>query len=179
MSPAGQQHRQLIDGGFPLDGEAVVLLNGVDVPVTAGYYLPKVCERHPELFEHAAIKLLEVLVKSDAPQPVGDVQDLSQTHGEEREAPQERVRGARVRPRPQSGAEKAQGQEGEQVEEAVKATAAHKPQEEEDVGEVEDGALGAVSPLLTQRVSGRRRHRREVQGVNVWKLHVHEQRGDI
>lgn len=149
QSPARQKHRQLINRGLSLYGEAVVRLYGVDVSVTAGYYLPEMCEGHPEFLKHAEVELLEVLLEGDAPQPVGHMQDLSQTHPEEREIPQERVRGAGVRPCPDRGAEEAQSQEGEQVEESVKAAAPHEAEEEEDVGEVEHGALRAVLPLFT------------------------------
>lgn len=151
-SPAGQQHRQLVDRGFPLHGEAVVLFNGVDRSVTAGDYLPEMCERHPEFFKQAVVKLLEVLLEGQAPQPVGDMQGLSQAHRVQRQTPQEGVRGAGVPPCPQRVAEEAERQEGEQVEESVKTTAAHKAEEEEDVCEVEQGALRAVSPVLAQRV---------------------------
>lgn len=149
MSPARQKHGQLINSGFPLHGEAVVPLYGVDVSVTAGHDLPKMCERYSEFFKHTVVKLLEFLLEGDAPQAIGNMQDLSQTHPEERETPQERVRGAGVRPSPQSGAEEAQSKKGEQVEESIKAAAAHEAEEEEDIAEVEHGALRGVSPFLT------------------------------
>lgn len=174
QSPAGQQHRQLVDRGFPLDGEAVVLLYGVDVSLTASHDLPEVCERHSELLKHAVVKILEVLVEGDAPQPVGDVQDLTQTRAEEREGPQEGVDGAGVRPGPERGAEEAQSQEGEQVEEAVKPAAPHEAEEEEDMGEVEHGALRAVSPGFTPRVSCRGRLHGEVHGFEVRRLHLYK-----
>lgn len=107
------------------------------------------CERHPKFLKHAAVELLELLVEGDALQPVGDMQHLSQTHGEERETPQERVGGAGVRPCPEGWAEEAQSEEGEQVEESIKAAAAHEAEKEEDIGEVEHGALRAASPFLT------------------------------
>lgn len=129
------------------------------------------CKRHPELLEHAAVQLLEVLVEGDAPQPVDDVQHLPQTRGEQRESPQERVRGAGVRPRPECRAEEAQSEEGEQVEESIKAAAAHEAEEEEDVGEVEHGAFRAGSPFLTQPVRCRRRLRREVHSFEVRRFH--------
>lgn len=127
----------------------MVLLDGVDVSVTARHYFPKMYERHSELFKHAIVKLVEFLLEGDAPQPVGDVQHLSQTQRKERQTPQERVRGAGVRPSPESGAEEAQSQEAEQVEQSVKAAAAHEAEEEEDIGKVEHGALRGVSPFLT------------------------------
>lgn len=146
---ARQEHRQLVNSAFSLYGEAVVLLYGVDFSVTGGHYLPKMCKRYSEFFKHAIIKLLKVLVKCDATQPVGNMQGLSQTHPQEGQIPQERVRRTGVRPCPDSGTEEAQSEEGEQVEEPVKAAATHESEEEEDVGEVKDGALRAISPFLT------------------------------
>lgn len=77
------------------------------------------------------------------------MQDLSQTHPEEHETPYKKVSCARVRPCPECGAEEAQSQEREQVEESVKAAAAHEAEEQEDFSEVEHGALRAVSPFFT------------------------------
>ena len=166
-SPARQQHRQLVNGGFPLYGEAVVLADAVDLCITAGHDLPEVSERHPQSLEQAAVKLLELLPEGDAPQPVGHMQGLSQTHPEEREAPQEGGRRAQERPCPERGAEEAQREEGEQVEQPVEPAAAHEAEEEEDVSEVEDGALRAVPPLLAHL-----RLRRRVHGFEVRTLYV-------
>lgn len=121
--------------------------------------------------KYAAVQILELLLEGDAPQPVGDVHDLRQTRREERQTPQEKLRGARIRPSPDCGAEKAECQEGEQVEESIKPAAPHEAEEEEDVGEVEHGALRAVPPRLTQRVGGRRVRHREVQSLEVRRLH--------
>ena len=172
QSPARQQHRQLVNGGFSFYGEAVVLVDVVDLCVTAGHYLPKMSERHPQSLEQAVVKLLEFLLEGDAPQPVGHMQGLSRTHPEEREAPQKRVRRAQVRPCPECGAEEAQREEGEQVEQTVKPAATHEAEEEEDMSEVEDGALRAVPPLLTQWVHRHLRLHREVHGFEVRRLHV-------
>ncbi|KAF3840268.1 hypothetical protein F7725_018985 [Dissostichus mawsoni] len=88
-----------------------------DILRRAGHYLPEVSERHPQLLKHVVVELLEVLTEGHAPQAVGHMQHLSQTNPEQGEAPQEGVRGAGVPPGPQCGAEEAQGEEGEEVEE--------------------------------------------------------------
>lgn len=172
LSPARQEHRQLVNSGFSLYGEAVVPLYGLDVSVTARHYLPKKCERHSQFFKHTVVNLLEFIIEGDASQTIGNMQDLSQTHPEECETPQERVRCAGVRPCPNSGAEEAQSQKGEQVEESIKAAAAHEAKEKENIGEVEHGALRGASPFLTYRVRCRYWFRREVQGFEIRRLHV-------
>lgn len=128
--------------------------------------------------KYAAVQILELLLKGDTPQPVGDVHDLSQTHPEERQTPQEKLRGARIRPSPDCEAEEAECQEGEQVEESIKPAAPHEAEEEEDVGEVEHCALRAIPPRLTQRVRGRRVRHREVQSLEVRRLHESEWKGN-
>lgn len=172
QSPAGQKHRQLVDGGFPLDGEAVVGLQAVHVSFTTRHDLRELRARHAELVEHGLVQVLEVPLERHAAQPVGHVHHLRQARAEEREAPQERVRGARVRPGPQRGAEEAQREQREQVEESVEAAAAHEAQHEEDVRQVEHGALRAAAPLRAQRVRRRRLRHREVHGFDVRRLHV-------
>lgn len=100
------------------------------------------------------------------------MQDLYQTHREDRQTPQERVRGAGVRPRPESGAEEAQSEEDEQVEESVKAAAPHEAKEQKDVGEMEHRPFRALFPLFTQRVGGLLRRHREIHAFEVGRLHT-------
>lgn len=121
------------------------------------------------------VEVLELPLEGDAPQAVGDVQHLPQSDAEQSETPQERVGGAGVRPSPQRGAEEAQCEEGEQVEESVEAAATHEAEEEEDVGQVEDGALRSFPPLLTQWVHRRHLLHRVVHGFEVRGFHVCDQ----
>lgn len=146
-----------------------------DATVGASHYLPEVHGRNPELLKEAAIQVVELALERDAPpQPAGDEHDLRGAHAEERQVPEERVGGARVRPGPHREAEEARRQEGEQVEVSVEAAARHQAEEDEDVGEVEDGALRDGPPLLTHRLGLPGVLHREVHRLEVWGLHGHE-----
>lgn len=115
---------------------------------------------------------MEIALERDAlPKPTGDEHDLGRTHAEERQVPQEGVGGARVRPGPHREAEESRRQEGEQVEESVKAAAPHQAQEDEDIGEVEDCALCGRPPLFAQWLRRPGVVHREVHRLEVWGLH--------
>lgn len=116
---------------------------------------------------------MEVALKRHAPpKPTGDEHHLRGTRAEERQVPQERVAGAGIRPGRHRKAEETRRQEGEQVEESVKAAAPHQAQEDEDIGEVEDGALRGCLPLFTHwlRRLGSSAER-EVHRFEIWRLH--------
>lgn len=100
------------------------------------------------------------------------MQDLYQTHREDRQTPQKRVRGAGVRPRPESGAEEAQSEKGEQVEESVKATAPHEAKEQKDVGEMEHRSFRTLFPPFAHRVGRHLRRHRKIHAFEVGRLHT-------
>lgn len=130
----------------------MVGVDAVDFSVTAGDDLPELYKRHSHFLKQTAVNLLEVFLEGDTTQSVTNIENLTQTYPEQCQAPQERIRGAGLRPCPKSGAEEAQTQEGEKIEESVKSAAPHEAKEQENIRQVKHGTLRVVFPPLTQRV---------------------------